>query len=256
MPFVGQLIQKKWNVEPRNSDQPNYTVSRGLAYIGYTEMKKQEELRAINQIITEEFEKKRWDLSFKISKAFSKWHMDEYMNDFLQWKISGNGVSLREALGKKHYYDSIKIGEMEVIKKWWTDEVKPDIVKTIKDRFEKLYKDTNVEYDFKINPQIVENAYREGATTTIRYFWSDVIGLGPAIFLNPDKKDYGSVRRGKLYDKAKKRRGRIEGKISIQDSVVELGQKHAKEIQEGFKEELYKDVVTYVEGLTPYMVRQ
>lgn len=256
MPFVGQLIQKKWNVEPRNSVQPSYTVSRGLAYIGYTEMKKQEELAAINKIIADKFEEKMGSLSSKICKSFSKWYMDEWMNDFLQWKTSGSSVSLNEALSKKHCYDSGKIGEMDVVKKWWIDEVEPDIVSAVKERFEKLYKNTYIQYDFKINPQIVENAYREGGTTIIHYAWSDAIGLGSAIWLNPDRKDYDSARRGKLYDKAEKRKDTMAGKISRQDSVVELGNKHAKEIQDGFKEELYKDVVTYVEGLTPYMVRQ
>lgn len=256
MPFVGQLIQKRWNVEPRNSDQPNYTVSRGLAYIGYTEMKKQEELAAINKIIAGKFEENMGELSRKICESFSKWYMVEWMNDFLQWKTSGTGVSLNEALSKKHFYDSSKIGEMDVVEKWWTDKVKPDIVGAIKERFEKLYKNTYIQYDFKINPQIVQNAYRQGGTTTIHYAWSDAIGLGSAIFLNPDRKDYDSARRGKLYDKAEKRKDTMTEKIGRQDSVVELGNKHAKEIQDGFKEELYKDVVTYVEGLTPYMVRQ
>lgn len=256
MPFVSQLVRGKFGVEPANSNQPSYTVSRGLAYIGYAEIKKQEELLAINGIIENEIEKNKMSLSYDVKKAFSNWYVNALMADFENWKMYDSKMSLKDAINKTRYYSSKEIGEMELVREWWTSNVKPEIVKQIKNRFEKLYKNADVQYDFVINPQIVENAYREGETTTIQYSWSDLLGFFSGLLLDPAKQDYPREQREKFYKKADDRRESLGAKIRCQQAVINLAEKHTGEILDGFMEELYKDVITYVEGLTPYIVRQ
>ncbi len=48
----------------------------------------------------------------------------------------------------------------------------------------------------------------------------------------------------------------MEEGVRQQQSVINLSNEHTDEIIAGFKKELYKDLVIYVEGLTPYIIRQ
>lgn len=255
MPFVKQLIREKLGAEPVNSVQPSYTVSRGLAYIGYAEIKKREELTAINQIINKVMEENKWELSYNIRTAFSEWYIEERLKTLKGWKENGYGTSLDKALDTTYYYDSKKLGEMDIVKEWWNNKVRSVIVKEIRERFETLYKNADVRYDFVINPRIVENAYKEGKTTQVNYRWADVFGGWTAFWFDPDKTDYTSDKRAKFYGKALEHRTGMEEDVRQQQSVIDLSNEHAGEILTGFKKELYKDVVTYVEGLTPYIVR-
>lgn len=256
MPFVAQLIQEKLGVMPVNSAQPSYTVSRGLAYIGYTEFKKREELTAISQIIDKVLDENKWKLSYDIRTVFSEWIVNERLKTLENWKESGYGTSVYQALVTTYSYDSKKLGEMALVKKWWNDRVQSAIVDEIRKRFETLYKNTNIQYDFIINPQIVENAYKESRTTRVEFSWADLFGGWTAFFLDPYKTDYYSDKRSKFYYKALEHRTSMEEDVRQQQSVINLSNEHTDEIIAGFKKELYKDVVIYVEGLTPYIIRQ
>lgn len=256
MPFVGGLIRGELGVEPENSTQPSYTVSRGLAYIGYAEIKKREELTAINRIISKVFAENAGNLSYQIKASFSRWIVDQRMETLRKWKDFGYGTSLDEAINQTYHYKSKDIGEMELVENWWEERIKPKIVKEVQNRFKELYKKEEVSYDFTVHEQIVENAYRESRTTNVNFDWSSALGGWTALWTNTGKTDYTSEKREKFFQKAQEHYEEMQVNVRKQKSVCELAQIHVDEIIDGFKEELCQDVSAYVEGLTPYIVRQ
>jgi hypothetical protein len=256
MPFISQLIKEKFGEQTQvtKSHNPSYTVSHGLAYIGYTEIKKHQELEAIHHLIDKTLNHHIEKLCNAKKHNLAKWVMNNRLKTISDWGYSHGAKSLNEAILEGHYtIHSTELDDLSLLNRWW-DEISHVIKKEIASRFHELFPHASANaYSFQIHPNIVENVYHHG-TLHISFNTWKTFGIWHGLLLNRDKKDYPTKKRQKYAQIAQAHRTDAENEICTQKAVTEAVTAQTQEIIENFKRELSQDIANYVEGLTPYLL--
>ena len=271
MPFIKELVTEKFGVAPSTSTHPSYTVSTGLAYIGYAEAKKREELEAINKLIDEKLQAARIFLQNAIQHSFVTWFYDQLINKFKAWAGSaGNDKKFQDFVLVEYEYLPNDISDLDLLEKWWLEDqtldqynvlvhrlkkegVKSEIVLSINDRFNALYSKTDAQYEFSVDPDIVVSAYTGKRRTEIQMNYTEMLGV---FQMFDGGRCYPLAKRQQYLQKAYDHKSGCIKYFKEQSSVKNLAQEHTATILGNFKRILRADVERYVEGLTPYIIKQ
>lgn len=275
MPFVQGIVKEVFGVEEngiqfsRPSEERRYSVSRGLAYMGYVELKKYHESEKIRQAAHQEIEAIKWNIGDQVRTTCKEeiWE-DFFVKKLNEWAGDPSKATLRDWY-KMRYTLSLNAVTEDLKKLLAEKEVVGNLNDALKKHFEGLFPKAKGEYTFKIQERDIINAFK-GKISGIKIYMGDLLGaklkltsfFGRFNFLSRKfrlkKIDLDTALTNE--EKKQIQTHVRENKSGILKNIVPQISKNT----EGAISEIYKTLIdnidntldTYIEGLMPYFVEE
>ncbi len=267
MPFVQEIVREVFQVEQNGIqlEQPSVTrrfsVSRGLAYMGYVELTKYQELIRIRQHIQKKLEAIRGKISIQVQTTCKEEIWKEvYIKQIEQWV---------EEPSMKTLYDWVQITyhiPIDVVRKDLGEFMKKEGIVTelnqvLKENFYKLFPKADCEYHYKIEQEDILTAF-EGELKQIQIYLFDLLDAKQKIrnlfgFLGAREIGWHTElmtnEKIKIQIHIKEHKQDILSKLKAQ--IESRTQEAVSRIYTTMMQNIYQSLESYMEGLTPYFVR-
>ena len=254
MPFIRELVIEKFGVEPTLSAHPNSTVSRGLGHIAYMEVQKVIALEQINELVESVFKDRSSYLYFELRKSFATWYYEDLLQDFENWVDSSlsDTISFNDSMRTSYEYPTDNERELKVLTEWWNNEnVSKIIIDSVNQKLGTLYSPENVNYEFEITMDFVEDSYQQADSPAIDRHFTNIIGFFNMFY---PTSIYPKEKRRYYLGMYKNKRDKAIGYFKNQTGVSDFAKKQRDEIIKKLKDKLKETIKDYTEKLTPYIV--
>lgn len=267
MPFVQEMIREVFQVEKnqikleRPSQMRRFSVSRGLAYMGYVELKKYQEWIKIKQYMHTKLEALKGKISAQVRTTCKEEIWNEvYIKQIAQWVEDSSMKTLHDWVQMTYHIpiDVVKKDLGEFIKR---ERVMEELNRALKENFYQLFPNAVGEYHYKMEQEDILTAF-EGELKQIQIHLYDLLSIKQKIqnflfFFGLRKirwnTELSASEKIEIQNHIKEHKQEILNKLGIQ---VELSTQGAvSRIYTTIIQNIDESLEIYIEGLTPYFVR-
>lgn len=267
MPFVQQIVQDVFQVEKNQIklEQPDVTrrfsVSRGLAYMGYVELKKFQELEKIKQYIQKRLEAIRGKISAQVRSTCKEEIWKEvYIKQIAHWVENPSMKTLYDWI-QITYHIPIDVVRSDLGKFMERERIIEEFNQLLKENFHQLFPKADCEYHYTIEQKEVLTAF-EGELKQIQIYLFDLLDTKQKIrnlfgFLGAREIGWHTEllvsEKIRIQEHIRDHKNDILNKLGIQ--VEEKTQEAVTRIYTTIFQNIDQSLENYMEGLTPYFVR-
>jgi hypothetical protein len=253
MPFISEVIEKLLRKKPVRTGFPNYSVSEGLAYIGYVEFEKREELAKIKAEVSEKINGlKTSELDSGIKRCIDDVLWNRIIAYLEAWANSGTDSSMEEWWNS--FDKSIKPSYIRTaVQKWFNDKAIQEIKELVQQHFSTLLKNAGDSYSFNVDDRLIGQALEKlgdmklnMTAYKLRGFWKGLLGAEWNEKLTSEK-------RHSVYIDIIKRKSNIIEKIN--DQISNSRTETAEKLRGLISDALAPHLEMYVEEITPYFIK-
>lgn len=265
MPFIQELARDVFEVDKNNielnppTDERHYSVAKGLAYMGYVELAKRDELKKLKEKIRAEVGKKKWTIDAKIKDVYvSAVRQEIFVSQMNQWLYDTSMKSLEDWYKIPWHapVDEVRKGIQSLLEE-------EGIITLVEDELKKNFKilfpnqeEGKYTFEVKWNSSVMDSFSHEfkvirlnkmdflSWTQTAAMVLKNITGSDTSLSYSDKEK---IVKRAKAYD------GKPYASLKEQviNNTVELRSRIYNAILEGFDE----TVESYMESNTPYFLQ-
>lgn len=267
MPFVQEIIREVFQVEQnqikleRPSLVRRFSVSRGLAYMGYVELKKYQELIRMEQSMHKKLESLREKISAQVRTTCKEEIWKEvYIKQIEQWVEDPSMKTLHDWI-QMTYHIPIDIVRNDLGELMRREGVIKEMNQTLEENFHKLFPKADCEYHYKIEQEDILTAF-EGELKQIQIYLFDLLDIRQKVrnlfvFLGAKEIRWHtklsiSEKKG-IQNHIKEHKNEILNKLGAQ--IESKTQEAVIRIYETMIQNMNRSLEIYIEGLTPYFVR-
>lgn len=255
MPLVPALVKSHLRVEPVCSSQPRLTVSRGLAFIGYEEARKLDDLRAITDSVFDiEISRKNILASYIMSKLVKSLTQEE-LDEIFRWVEDDTMTSPQSFLSMPFRPKFGNYDEQKNTVTWWNVFIKDFAMDKVRMQFNEHSTHPTPAFYYQVpNDLISRLPWRQIilSNQSILYDPNVVFGKRMAKKLTASGSPVAKDERMRFYFRAKKRRSQIESFLEAYPSIINLITDYTTQIISLLQEDFKNSVSAYAESLTPY----
>ncbi len=268
MPFVQKIIESTFHVKENKikmeppSNNRHYSVSRGLAYMGYVELTKRQELEKIKSEVRQEMEGMKWKLGNQIRSTCSDKIWEEiYITQMRRW-ANGNAYRTLRQWVDMPYTIPIDALRQDVGGLLERENLIGNINKMLEDEFKKLFPKSDSKYRYRIYQEDILTAFKgelEQITVSLNDFLgfkekaSNFFSFFGAKTFNWDTTLEQSEKR-KIKENVENRKDEILGNLSQQ--IRQKTQKAESRVYDTIMQNINQSLEKYMESLTPYFVKE
>ena len=267
MPFVQELVQEVFQVEQNQIqlEQPaltrRFSVSRGLAYMGYVELTKFQELIQIKRHMQKRLEAVQGKISAQIRATCKEEIWNEvYRKQIDHWVEDPSMKTLYDWI-QITYHIPIDVVRSDLGKFMEQEGIMGEFNQILKENFHRLFPKADCDYHYMMEQEEILTAF-EGELKQIQIFLFDLLGTKQKIrnlfgFLGAREISWHTEllvsEKIKIRDHIREHKNEILNKLGAQ--VEKKTQEAVSRIYTTILQNIYQSLENYVEGLTPYYVR-
>ena len=267
MPFVQEIVKEVFQVEQNQIqlEQPSLTrrfsVSRGLAYMGYVELTKYQEQMKIKQYIEKKLEAVRGKINHQIRTTCKEEIWKEvYIRQIEQWVENSSMKTLHDWV-QITYHIPIDVVRSDLGEFMKREQIIKELNQILKENFHKLFPKADSEYEYQMQQEEILTAF-EGELKQIQIYLFDLLDTKQKIrnlfrFLGSREigwnTELSKEEKIKIQDHIKRHKQEILNKLGTQ--IDSKTQEAVSRIYTTILQNIYQSLEDYIEGLTPYFIR-
>ena len=267
MPFVQEIVREVFQVEKNQIqlEQPSLTrrfsVSRGLAYMGYVELTKYQEFTKIKQHIQKKLEALREKISAQVRATCKEEIWKEvYIKQIDQWVEEPAMKTLYDWI-QITYHIPIDVVRNDLGEFMEKEGVIGELNQVLQENFHKLFPKADCEYHYKMEQEEILTAF-EGELKQIQIYLFDLLDTKQKIrnlfgFLGAREIGWHTElllsEKTRIRDHIREHKNEILNKLGAQ--VESKTQEAVSRIYATMMQNIHQSLKNYMEGLTPYFVR-
>lgn len=271
MPFVQETAREVFETEKnkieveRPSEDRHFSVSRGLAYMGYVELTKYHELKKIRERVCQKLESIRQSINSSIRGTCADRIWQEcYIDQIARWTDDPSAETLNDWVKMPYQIpiDAVRENLGELLQK---KELVKDINDILRENFQRLFPKESAAYAYQIQQDDILTAF-SGQLPPIHLYLREILTTGQKLankfsfinFLGLKRTEWDTVLTS---EEKRKIRDRIkENKTVI---LADLRQKQVPQVTANAESCIYDTIMqnidrsleVYMESLTPYFVK-
>lgn len=268
MPFLQEMIADVFEVEKngirleRPAQDRHFSVSRGLAYMGYAELKKREQLAKIRKQVHGQFAAIRVKVSERIQAAcMEKIWQQVYIGQIQEWVKDDTRHTLKDWIAMPYHIpvDAVRENVMGLLEE---EQVLTDINEALEENFMRLFPKADRRYECRIEQGDIISAF-EGNLNQIRIYLDDLLTFKTKACNLLSFLGFRKISWNTALTRAEK----IDIQTHITEHKMIILAKLKPQIEEETKEVasyVYQTILrntddsleVYMDGLMPYFVRE
>lgn len=260
MPFVRQLCESFFGKDAKVSceTEPNYTVSDGLALVGYTEIQADihyNEVKPQIETILDDIDKLQTEIARSIVRDMLE---NIYYPNLRLWrdgsfcKLEDVKIKINEQISNWLISDEFKTKLKEVFEIWYKENIEEKISEAVNKKYELLFS-SGFDYKFKISNSIVNKLYNKVSQISINVDAKSIMNKSLGFLKG------GNVNFSKEHDKDSRRRKidrAVYRELDLKEEYIKLIKNQINDVNEEIKEilktQVPDDVKAYIDKIKIY----
>lgn len=254
MPLVSVLVKKYFRTEPICSSQPERTISRGLAFIGYQEVSKMNILLEIECALWDTELSKKDILASFIKSNIAKSLVQKELDEIFKWVEGGSGALSQAFLSRSFQLDSGSYDEQRQTEIWWDFYIKDFIKEKVRIQLRGENMRLSSAFRFRIPNDLITRLPQAHKNLLIEFEPHIIFGKKMARRLANGALLITKDERMKFYLRAKDRKTQIINFLESHTSLIDYITDYTNQLILLLKKEFMSCISAYVESLTPYSI--
>lgn len=259
MPFVQDIAKKVFEVEKKGitlekpGDDRHYSVSNGLAYMGYVELTKSNELKKLKNSVHKTMEEIRPNIDRSILKSCTdKIWQECYIDQINQWVKDSSAKTLQKWSDIRYHipFDAVRNDVSNLLEK---EKVVEQINEILDTHFHQLFPQKGLQYQYNIQRDDILTAFI-GQLPSIDCPLKNMLSLGQKLLKKINlTTELTQKEKEKIQKNTKNNKNAIRKDLWQQITVKT---EHArKQIYNTMLHGIDESLEVYMESLTPYFVK-